>query len=258
MVVTLQEEKEAEPLEKDITQDRDWTPLYKAGGIAALLAAVLFRRNIGAEVSLFTGVEAIPRSAAGWYTLLQSNPFIGLSFLAVFDNVNYALLGLMFLALGAALWQAHKSAATIALASGMVGIAVGFATNIALTMLSLSQQYATATSEAQKAALLAAGQAILATNDPLATFPGTGVYVSLLLIALAGLLFSVLMLRSNRVTAIVGLLASGCDLAYCLTVAFAPFLRAYLLAAGGLFWMLWHLMVGWGLVQLSRVKDEGG
>ena len=37
-----------------------WRTLYKIGGIAALLAAVLFRRNIGAEVSLFTGVEAIP------------------------------------------------------------------------------------------------------------------------------------------------------------------------------------------------------
>jgi len=239
-------------LDQGITRNRDWTTLYRTGGIAALLAAVLFRRNIGAEVSLFTGVEAIPRSAVEWYTLLQSNPFIGLSFLAVFDIANYALVGLVFLALGAAFWQAHRSAAAIALASGMVGIAVGFATDIALTMLSLSQQYVAATSEAQKAALLAAGQAILATNDPLATFPSTGAYVSLLLIALAGLLFSVLMLRTNRVTAIVGLLASGCDLAYCLTVAFAPFLRAYLLAAGGLFWVLWHLMVGWRLLQLSR------
>ena len=37
--------------------------IYRIGGIAALLAAILFRRNIGAEVSLFTGVEAIPGSA---------------------------------------------------------------------------------------------------------------------------------------------------------------------------------------------------
>ena len=37
-----------------------WRTLFRAGGIAALLAATLFRSNIGAEVSLFTGVEAIP------------------------------------------------------------------------------------------------------------------------------------------------------------------------------------------------------
>jgi hypothetical protein len=38
----------------------EWTPLYRAGAIAALL----FRRNIGAEVSLFTGMDSIPQSAA--------------------------------------------------------------------------------------------------------------------------------------------------------------------------------------------------
>jgi hypothetical protein len=239
-------------LAEGITRNRDWAVLYKIGGIAALLAAVLFRRNIGAEVSLFTGVEAIPQSAADWYALLQSNPFIGLSFLAVFDLANYALVGLVFLALAAALWQAHPSGSAIALASGLLGIAVGFAVNISLTMLSLSEQYATTTSAAQQAALLAAGQTVLATHDPLAVYPATGAYVSLLLIALAGLLFSIIMLRSNRATAVMGLLASGCDLAYCLTVYFAPSLRVFLLAAGGLFWMLWHLLIARILLKRSR------
>jgi len=230
-----------------------WRPLGRIGGIAALLAALLFRRNMGAEVSLFVGVEAIPKSVADWYALLQGNPFISLAFLGVFDLVNYALVGLMFLALGAAFWQAHKSAAAMALASGLVGIAVSFAANVSLTMLSLSQQHAAATSEAQRAVLLAAGQAILATDNPLAIFPGTGAYVSLLLIALAGLLFSVVMLHSNRTTAIVGLLASGCDLAYCLTLALMPLLPVYLfVAVAGLFWMIWHLLVARILFKLSR------
>jgi hypothetical protein len=213
---------------------------------------VLFRRNIGAEVSLFTGVEAIPHSAADWYALLQGSPFVGLSFLAVFDLANYALVGLMFLALAAALWQTQKSASAIAIASGLVGIAVSFAANISLTMLSLSQQYAATPRSSPQAALLAAGQTVLATKDPLAVYPATGAYVSLLLIALAGLLFSVIMLRSNRATAVVGLLASGCDLAYCLTVFFAPSLRVFLLAAGGLFWMIWHLLVARVLLKRSR------
>jgi hypothetical protein len=235
------------------TESSSWKRLYIIGGIAALVAAVLFRRNIGAEVSLFTGVEAIPQSAAGWYALLQSSPVIGLAFLAVFDLCNYALEGVIFLALGAAFWRDHKSVAALALASGLVGIAVSFASNISLSMLSLSQQYAAATSEAQKAALVTAGQALLAANDPLATFPGTGAYMSLLLIALAGLLFSAVMLRSNRATAIVGLLASGCDLAYCLTFAFAPSLRAVWLASGGLCWMIWHLLVA--RILIKRAKE---
>ncbi|MGC9396510.1 MAG: hypothetical protein ACP5J4_16825 [Anaerolineae bacterium] len=235
-----------------MTQNQDWKLLYRIGAIAALVAAVLFRRNFGAEVSLFTGIEAIPQSTAEWYTLLQSDPFIGLSFLAVFDLFNYVLVGVLFLALGAAFWRMHKSMTVLALVGGLVGIAVNLASNISLSMLSLSRQYAVAASEPQKAALLTAGQALLATNNPLATFPGTGAYMSVLLIALAGLLFSLVMLRSNRATAIVGLLASACDLAYCLTVAFAPSMRALWLASGGLFWMIWHLLVARILFKCAK------
>ena len=232
-----------------------WGALFKAGGVAALLAGLLFRRNIGAEVSLFTGAEAIPQSAAGWFALLQNSPFLGLSFLAIFDVANYVLVGLIFLALGVALWPSRKTLVAIAFSSGMMGIAVSLAGNIALTMWSLSQQHAAATSESQRAALLTAGQAVLAFHDPLAVYPNTALYLSLLLVAVAGLLFSIAMLHGHsfgRTTALVGLVASGCDLGYCLTVPFAPFLRAWLLAAGGLMWMIWHLMVARRLLQLAR------
>lgn len=235
-----------------MTQNQDWKLLYKIGAVAALIAAILFRRNISAELSLF--LEAAPQSAAEWYTLLQTNPFIGLASLAVFDLVNYFLVGLIFLALTVAVWQRNKSLVTMALTGGLVGIAVSFASNISLTMLSLSQRYATATSEVQKAELLAVGQTVLATNDPQAAFPGTGAYVSLLLIALAGVLFSLVLLRSNRATAIVGLLASGCDLAYCLTFPLRPAVPVYLfLAVAGLFWMLWHLLVA--RILFNRAKE---
>ncbi|NCC31881.1 MAG: hypothetical protein EOM24_07630 [Chloroflexia bacterium] len=227
-----------------MNQAESWKPLYRTGAVAALLAALLFRRNIGAEVSLFTGVEAIPTTAADWFSLLQHNPFVGLSFLAVFDLVNYFLVGIVFLALAAALWQGKRSMVALALAGGLVGITLNLAANISLTMLALSQRYANAPSTAQRADLVTAGQAILASNDPLAALPGTGALISLLLVALAGLLFSVLLLPSHRVTAIFGLLAGGCDLAYSLVFPLTPSAPVYLLlAAAGLFWMLWHGLV---------------
>lgn len=236
-----------------MTPDQEWKTLYRLGAVAGLLAALLFRRNLGAELSLFTGVEAIPQTAVGWYNLLQTNPLIGLTFLALFDLVNYALVGLIFVALGATLWETNKSVAVMALAAGLVGIAVSFASNISLTMLSLSQQYAAAAAALQSAALLDAGQSVLAVNNPLAVFPGTGAYVSLLLIALAGLLFSALLLSAQRGTAVIGLLASGCDLAYCLTFPLGTALPIYLfLAAAGLFWMIWHLLVARMLWQRAK------
>jgi hypothetical protein len=231
---------------------KTYKPLLITGGIAALLAAVLFRRNIGAEVSLFTGLDAIPHSALGWFNLIQVNPFVGLSFLAVFDLVYYALEGLVFLALAAAIGSAHKSAAAVALAGGLVGIAVGFSSNISLTMLSLSQRYAAAASEAEKSILVTAAQSLLAAYHPGSASPATGAYISLLLIALAGLLFSLSLLRSNRAAAIVGILACACDLVYCLTFAFLPTLQIILMSFGGALWMLWHLLVAWLLIKCSN------
>jgi hypothetical protein len=236
-----------------MAEPSSWKTLYRLGGSAALLAAVLFRRNIGAEVSLFTGANAIPHSAADWFGLLQAHPFIGLSFLAVFDLVNYALVGLVFLALAAALWPAHKSLVTMALASGLVGIAVSFATNISFSMMSLSQQYVAAASEAQRTNLLAAGQALLATSGAMANFPGTGTYIAYLLIALAGVIFASQLLHSHRITAVIGLLAGGCDLAYCLTFAFSPVLQVVFMSCGGAFWMIWHILIG---IQLFKHAKE--
>lgn len=232
--------------------DSTWKNLYKVGAIAALMAALLFRRNIGAEVSLFTGAGAIPHTAIEWFNLLHNNSLVGMSFLAVFDLANYFLEGLIFLALAALLWQAGKSRVTVALASGLVGITVNFSTNISLSMLSLSQQYSAATTEAQKSVLFAAGQALLAFNGPLTNFPKTGAYLTWLLVALAALSFSSLLLASHRATAIVGLLAAGCDLAYCLSFAFSPILQATLMSFGGAFWMIWHLLIARVLFQHTK------
>ena len=119
--------------------DSTWKSLYKIGGIAALVAAILFRRNIGAEVSLFTGADAIPRMAVDWFRLLQSNLFIGMSFLAVFDLFNHFLEGVIFLSLAVLYWKVNKSRMALALASGFVGIAVSFSTNISFTIFTLAK-----------------------------------------------------------------------------------------------------------------------
>ena len=36
------------------TSDLGWKSLYRVGGLAALIAGVLFRRNIAAEIGLFS------------------------------------------------------------------------------------------------------------------------------------------------------------------------------------------------------------
>jgi hypothetical protein len=155
---------------------------------------------------------------------------------------------------------------TIAATLGLVGIAVYLASNTAFSMLSLSDQYADATTDAQRTMLLAAGRALLALNrfSSPGAHPGAGGYMSLLLIAAAGMITSVVMLRSavfNRATACAGILASALDLVYCITFAFLPAIDSELLAvcfipAAGLLLMIWHILVGWRLYQLGRFEEE--
>jgi hypothetical protein len=245
------------------TSDSGWKSLYRAGGVAALIAGVIFRRNLAAEISLFDAQKQ-PATVVGWFTLLQNDRLLGLAYLNLFDLVNYALVGLMFLALYALLRRADKSLMATATTLGLVGIAVYFASNTALSMLSLSYQYTTATAGAQRTKLLAAGQALLALNrfSSPGAHPGAGGYLSLLLIAVASMITSIVMLRSavfNRATAYMGILASALDLAYCVAFACLPTVDSELLAvlfipAAGLLLAIWHILVGWRLFHLGEGK----
>lgn len=238
-----------------------WKTLYWVGGVAALLAGILFRRNIAAEIGLFNQKGA-PETVSDWFELLQKSRFLGLVYLNLFDLVNYALLSLMFLALFVALKRSNQSIMTIATVFALLGIAVYYASNTAISMLALSDRFAAASTEAERMITLGAGQALLAMNrfsNPGAT-PGTGGYISLFLIAVAGLLISILMLRNrifNRTTAIFGILAGAVDLAYCLAFILLPMVDPKLLAltfipAGGLMLMVWHILVGWQLCKLGK------
>jgi hypothetical protein len=243
--------------------ESNWMNLYRVGGVAALIAGVVFRRNLGVEIALFSTQEQ-PDTVIDWFTLLQTNRLLGLAYLNIFDIVNYALVALIFLALYAVLRRVNKSRMAIAATFGFLGIAVYFASNTAFSLLSLSDQYATATTEAQRTLLLAAGQAMLALNrfSSPGAHPGSGGYLSLLLIATAGMMYSTVMLRSNvfrKATAYIGILANALDLAYCIAFAFAPTAVGELLAvlfipAAGFLFMLWHIMVGWRLFQLGRCE----
>ena len=111
---------------------------------------------------------------------------------------------------------------TIATALAFVGIAVYLASNQAFSLLSLSDQYAAATTDAQRSMLLAAGQALLTIHDPNALGPGT---LGFLLVNLAGLIISGVMLRSNvfgKITAYAGILANAFGLGYPIGLAIAP------------------------------------
>ena len=150
--------------------DSSWNLFYKLGGVSALIAALVFRRWLNAELVLFKNFGLInieapnPQSALDWFNFIQKNRLIGLISLGFFDIINYMLVGLILLGLYFSLHDTHKSVALLALIIGFTGICVYLPSNQALAILSLSDQYATA-SEAIKPNLLATGQSLLELNS---------------------------------------------------------------------------------------------
>jgi len=243
-------------------RDSSWRALYITGGVAALLAVFVFRRNLGAELMLLVnfgiigGVPTTPLvTAIDWFRLFQDNCLVGLTLLNFFDLVEYALLWLIFLALYRALWRNNRTAMLVATTAGLVGITVYFASNQAFAMFALSERYAAATNEAQRSTYLAAGEVLLATNNPDTIYQGTGIYVSYFLVLFAGLIISVVMLQSDifsKATAVTGILANGIGLCYLITLAFAPSIYWIPHPISAPFRVVWYFLIALRLFKLAK------
>ena len=244
------------------TEDSSWKLLYMIGGIAALLAVFVFRRNCSAELGLMSsfgvigGLPTAPLvSASDWFAFMQAKPLIGLILLNLFDLFEYALLGLIFLAVYIALRQVNRSAMLIAVTCGLVGITVYFASNQAFAMFALSKRYAAAATNTQHSIYLAAGEALLAVNNPEAVYQGTGIYVSYFLILFAGLIISFVMLRSDvfsKATAVVGILANGIGLCYFIGLSFAWELYWIPTPISAPFRVIWYFLIALRLFKLAK------
>lgn len=179
-----------------VATDTAWKPLYRIGGVAALLSVV----GIVAAIVVFLAWPP-PTTDIGHFRLLRVNPFLGLLDLDLLMMTTYVMLGPVYLALYAVLRRASPSHMAIALVTALVSLTLYLTTNPAFALLSLSNQYAAATTDAQRATLEAAGQAVYATSV------GTAFDVSYVLGGAAILIISAIMMRSayfSRVTAYVG------------------------------------------------------
>jgi len=169
------------------------------GGVTALAVLVL----IPIQMAVFF-IWPPPSSVIGWFALFQDNALVGLLDMDLLLMVDYLLLIGVFSALWASLRRANESLMAIAFILQIVATASYLASTVAFEMLSLSNQYATATTDAERSLFLAAGQAMLVT------WQGTAFDISYVLSALAVLIVSAVMLRShlfNKVTGYTGLSA---------------------------------------------------
>ena len=237
-------------------RNRSWSRFYRIGAITAFLTVLVMVSEI-VITFLPGGGRVAPEDVTilTWFNLFQDNWFLGLRNLGLINMIAAALLLPTALALFGALRAAHEPWAALALIVSVVGAAVYFAGNTGFPMFALSRQYAAATTDAQRAAIVAAGQAMLALGE--SHTPGT--FVAFLLLQSGALLNSSLMLRSEhfaRATAVTGLLGSALLLTFEIVSDFIPALFAmslFIAIAGGLLSLVWYVLIGRDLLHLAAV-----
>ena len=136
--------------------DSRWQWLYQLGGSAALITAIF----IPLQVIIFMAWPP-PTTAQGYFTVFQNNPIVGLLNLDLLLLIDQVLGVVILVALYIALRRTNEAVMAVVLALGLIAAAAYFASNTAVNLLTLSQQYAVATTEAQRAMYLAAGESML-------------------------------------------------------------------------------------------------
>ena len=225
----------------DESVDSGWKSLYRVGGTAPLIALVFYVTQM--LVMLFG--EPLPATMTDWFSLFQRNRILGLLYLNALDVLSIALLGTMFLALR----RVNESYMAIATYFAFVGVAVFVAPRVAmLSVLPLSDRYVAATTEAQRAMFLAAGETLNALGT------ATPQTVGFLFMAVAGLIISVVILRSEtfgRATAYVGIVAGAVTFANDISVVIAPSIAGILMPINGLLWLIWWIIISRELFRLA-------
>jgi hypothetical protein len=232
----------------------DWAGFYKLGGVAALLIVLTGLLEI--IITFLPGGYASAETVTDWFVLFQDNWFLGLRNLGLL-NIVMTLLGIpMFLALYITHRNIDPPYSALAMIISFIGVAVFYATNRAFPILDLSNQYAGATTNAQRAILLAAGQSMLSVGE--SHTPGT--FIAFFLSEVAGILISFVMLRSKVFTSLnawYGILGFSLLLIFEIFSSFVPTLSDVVLIfamCGGLMSMAWYILIARRLFQLSNAS----
>jgi hypothetical protein len=136
-----------------------WRPLYRAGAIAALVGIAI----IVTAIIVFL-LWPPPATVQGHFELLRRNPLLGVLDLDFLMMTSYVVLSVLYLALYISLRRANPVVMAIALLTSLGSMLLYLTTNPAFGMLELSGRYASATTDAQRTALLGAGEAVFASS----------------------------------------------------------------------------------------------
>jgi hypothetical protein len=229
--------------------DPSWRDLYRAGGIAALVATLVY---VVAVIVEFSGPAAPTSGGAATldYIAAHRSVYILQQVLWLAPSV---LLTVVFLALYPALKHLNKSYAAIGAVLGIVSWAVTLAYPAtgggAPALVYLSDHYATVTDPAQRAAFATAAEGFIAQNavpTVMGVLEAAGVLI-VSLVMLKGVVF-------RRGTVYLGIAAGAVGI---VCEALKPVVGLGYIVYG-LLLFVWLIAIGWELYGLARAGERGG
>jgi hypothetical protein len=219
---------------------------YRLGATAAATVVALIL--IQAPLLI---IYPYPTTVLGHLVQIHEHKLVGLINGDLIMLISELLSVLIFIGLFAALRKANPLLMNVALGLGLASIVVYVAVNPTFSFLYLSDQYSAATTDAQRASFLAAGQALWAN------YQGTGFVVAYLGGGLATVLIAAVMLGStvfSRWVALVGFVAGATMLVPPLpALGTIGLIAAY---ASLIPLVLWYLVLAWRFFRLAAFDDR--
>jgi hypothetical protein len=223
-----------------------WKNLFKINGFAALILLVY---SLVTMVILGT-IGGQPENAQSAFDMLTQNRLAGLLRLDVLSVFIIPLYYLLFLGFFIALKRTHIAPVAVAALLGCAGLTLFLATPSVFSWLALSDRFVVAASEGEKTSLLAAGEAILASD----MWHGTGPLVGGLLLQTGMFLASICMLSGNvfsKATGWVGVVTHGLDLLHILVWFFFPTAGNTLMYIAGPLYLIWFPLLARDFFRLE-------
>ncbi len=242
---------EVETMDSDPQSPGDLSSLCRIGGLAAFLLIVY---SLGMMVQMVI-LGGQPTSAAQAFNLLQHHRVIGLLRLDLPTIAVMPLYYLLFLGLFAALRRSDRANALLSTVLAFAGLTLVLATPTALSLVPLSDKFASATTDSVRSQMLAAAEALMAAD----IWHNTGAILGGILMQCGAVLISVAMLRGgafSKATGWLGIVMHGLDLAHIVGGLLLPISGVILLAIAGPLYPIWFFMVGRRLLELAAHRDS--
>ncbi len=222
--------------------------LYWFGGLACMI--LLGYSIITMLIMIILGSP--PETIENCFSMLNQNRLNGLLRLDILTVFVMPFYYLLFYSIYRALRKSNQEVVSLSTIIIFAGLTLFLATPSVFSLLHLSDKYALASTDIEKSQLLAAGQAIIASD----MWHGTGARIGGILIQLGALLISIMMLKSNvfnKFTAVAGIVTHGLDFLHIIIGFFLPTIGVILMAVAGPLYLLWFPLIG---VRLFRLNNQ--